>query len=218
MYDAVVFDNDGVLTERTDRDVLRSAVRATFESFDVDPGEDLLDDFVAGVSPSRVEATCARLGLDVDAFWRERDAQFADHQCREADRGRKPAYDDVTVLDDLDVPLGVVSNNQNATIDHVFEVHDLHRHFGTWYGREPTMESVRRKKPEPYYLERALADLGAETALYVGDKATDVEAARAAGVDSVLVRREHNRAVTPEPTPTFDVDSLHAIPSLLAEY
>ena len=215
MYDAVVFDNDGVLTERTDRAVLRRAVRATFESFDVAPAEDVLDEFVAGVSPSRVEETCARLGLDADAFWRERDAQFAEHQCREADRGQKPAYDDVVALEELNVPLGVVSNNQNATIDHVFEVHDLHRHFGTWYVREPTMESVRRKKPAPYYLERALADLDAETALYVGDKATDVQAAHAAGIDSLLVRREHNRAVAPDPGPTFDVDSLHAIPPLL---
>ncbi|WP_227130904.1 HAD family hydrolase [Halorubellus salinus] len=215
MYDAVVFDNDGVLTERTDRDVLRRAVRATFESFDVDPGEALLDDFVAGVSPDRVEETCARLDLDVDAFWRERDAQFAEYQCRATDRGEKPAYDDVAALEALDVPLGVVSNNQNATIDHVFEAHDLHRHFGTWYGREPTMESVRRKKPEPYYIERALADLDAETALYVGDKATDVVAAHAAGIDSMLVRREHNCAVSPDPGPTFDVDSLHAIPPLL---
>ncbi|NHN40392.1 HAD family hydrolase [Halorubellus sp. JP-L1] len=215
MYDAVVFDNDGVLTERTDRDVLREAARAAFESFSVDASEETLDDMVAGVDPTWVAETCDRHGLDVDAFWRERDEQFSTFQCRETEAGRKPTYDDVSVLDELDVPLGVVSNNQNATIDHLFEAHDLHGHFETWYGREPTMESVRRKKPEPHYLERALADLGASSALYVGDKASDVRAAVAAGVDSALVRREHNRTLEPDPVPTYDLDSLHRIPDLL---
>lgn len=218
VYDAVVFDNDGVLTERTDRGVLREAARAAFESFDVSPEETVLDEFVAGVEPSWVMATCERYGLDVDAFWRERDHQFATHQCRVIDAGEKPTYDDVTALDDLDVPLGVVSNNQNATIDHLFEVHDLHEHFETWYGREPTMESVRLKKPGPYYIERALEDLGVSSALYVGDKESDVTAAVAAGIDVALIRRPHNQALDPSPAPTYELESLHAIPPLLDRY
>jgi len=217
VYDAVVFDNDGVLTERTESAVLRRAAVAAFESFDVTPAEGTVDELLRGVDHVWVEETCERLGLDGEAFWRERDAQFARFQCQEADAGRKPTYDDVAVLDELSIPLGVVSNNQDATIEHLFEVHDLHRHFETWYGREPTLESVRRKKPGPHYIERALADLGAKNALYVGDKETDVRAAHAAGVDSMLVRRDHNHDLAPEPTPTYDVNSLHAIPELLDE-
>lgn len=215
MYDAVVFDNDGVLTERTGSAVLRRAALAAFGSFDVTPASETVDELLRGVDPTWVEETCERLGVDPEAFWRERDAQFARFQCREADAGRKPAYDDVTALEDLSLPLGVVSNNQDATIEHLFEVHDLHRHFETWYGREPTLESVHRKKPEPYYLERALADLAAERALYVGDKETDVLAADAAGVDSMVVRRDHNRDLALDATPTYDVDSLHAVGRIL---
>jgi len=217
VYDAVVFDNDGVLTERTETAVLRRAAVAAFESFGVTPAEETVDELLRGVDPTWVEETCERLSVDATAFWRERDAQFSRFQCRAADAGRKPPYDDVSVLADLSVPLGVVSNNQDATIDHLFEVHDLHRHFETWYGREPTLESVHRKKPEPHYLERALADLDADDALYVGDKETDVRAAHAAGADSMLVRREHNRDLAPDPTPTHDVDSLHAVRRLLDE-
>lgn len=217
VYDAVVFDNDGVLTERTGTEVLRRAAVAAFDSFDVTPPAETVDELLRGVDPAWVEETCERLGVDPEAFWRERDAQFSRVQRREADAGRKPAYDDVSVLDDLSLPMGVVSNNQDATIDHLFEVHDLHRHFETWYGREPTLASVRRKKPEPYYLERALADLGAADALYVGDKETDVVAADAAGADSMLVRRDHNRDVALATTPTYDVDSLHAVPRILVE-
>jgi phosphoglycolate phosphatase-like HAD superfamily hydrolase len=61
------------------------------------------------------------------------------------------------------------------------------------------------------YLERALAGLDATDALYVGDKETDLQAAHAAGVDSMLVRRDHNRDLVPDPTPIHDVDSLHAV-------
>jgi beta-phosphoglucomutase-like phosphatase (HAD superfamily) len=32
MYDAIVFDNDGVLTELTDRDVLREAIQDAFDA------------------------------------------------------------------------------------------------------------------------------------------------------------------------------------------
>jgi phosphoglycolate phosphatase len=218
VYDAVVFDNDGVLTERTGSAVLRRATRAAFESFDLSPKRETVDELLRGVDPAWVVETCDRLGLDAAAFWRERDAQFTRFQVREANAGRKPTYDDVGVLDELDLPLGVVSNNQHATIDHLFEVHDLHRHFETWYGREPTLESVRRKKPEPHYLERALDDLDADDALYVGDKTSDVRAAHAAGADSMLVRRDHNRDLAPDPRPTYDVDSLHALTEHLGEY
>jgi HAD superfamily hydrolase (TIGR01549 family) len=217
VYDAVVFDNDGVLTERTGTAVLRRAAVAAFESFDVSPGKGTVDELLRGVDPAWVTETCERLGVDPEAFWRERDAQFARAQCRAADAGRKPAYDDVSVLEALAVPMGVVSNNQDATIEHLFEVHDLHRHFETWYGREPTLESVHRKKPEPYYVERALADLDAERALYIGDKETDVLAAHAAGADSMLVRRDHNRNLDPEVDPTYDVNSLHAVQRILDE-
>jgi HAD superfamily hydrolase (TIGR01549 family) len=195
VYEAVVFDNDGVLTERTDRGVLRDAARAAFEAYDVDPDEETVDSMVAGVDPGVLGDVCTRYDLDPEAFWRERDRQFVRVQCRETDAGRKPMYSDVDVLGDLDVPMGVVSNNQNATIDHVFAVHDLHRYFDTWYGREPTVESVERKKPEPYYVEQALEDLDATGALFVGDKRTDVQAAHAAGIDAALVRRPHNDGV-----------------------
>jgi len=218
VYDAVVFDNDGVLTERTDREVLERAAREAFEAFDVDPDPEAVRAMVAGVDHDRLHAVCEEHGLDPAAFWRERDERFVHHQRRETEAGRKPTYDDVDVLESLSLPLGVVSNNQDATIDHLFEFHGIHGHFETWYGRAPTVESVRRKKPEPHYLERALGDLGAETALYVGDKGTDVAAAHAAGIDSALVRREHNREVTPSTPPTYDLDSLAELPDAPGVY
>jgi phosphoglycolate phosphatase len=211
VYDAVVFDNDGVLTERTDRAVLRDAVADAFAAFDVTPPTDTLDALVAGVRPDELRDICRELELDPDAFWRERDRQATRHQRREIDAGRKPTYPDVEVLDALDAPLGVVSNNQHATIEYLFDVHDLHRHFETWYGREPTLESVDRKKPEPHYVERALEDLGTTNALYVGDKATDVQAAHAAGIDAAVVRRDHNRHVDLPTTPAYEVETLTAL-------
>ena len=54
-----------------------------------------------------------------------------------------------------------------------------------------TVESLERKKPNTHYVERALSDLDADAALYVGDSESDVVAADRAGLDSAFVRRPH---------------------------
>jgi hypothetical protein len=77
VYDAVVFDDDGVLTERTGTGVLRRAAVAAFDSFDVTPPAETVDELLRAVDSAWVEGTCERLGVDPEAFWRERDAQFS---------------------------------------------------------------------------------------------------------------------------------------------
>ncbi len=104
-----------------------------------------------------------------------------------------------------------MSNNHHSTLEFLLDHFDLHHRFETYYGREMTIESLSRKKPNTYYIDRAMADLGAETALYVGDSESDVVAADRAGLDSVFVRRDHRDGVELGVEPTFEVDSLHAV-------
>jgi phosphoglycolate phosphatase len=70
------------------------------------------------------------------------------------------------------------------------------------------------KKPNPHYLKRALADLEAESALYVGDSESDVIAANRAGMDSVFVRRQHCCDVELTVHPTYDVNDLHDVATI----
>ncbi|MFD1513655.1 HAD family hydrolase [Halomarina rubra] len=214
-YEAVVFDNDGVLVEITDWDVLRGAARDTFASFDVDPSDEDLATVLSSVTVDGLEAMCARHGLDPEAFWHERDTNYTTVQQREVVEGRKPMYDDASVVRDLDVPLGIVSSNQHATIERILDHYDLREHFVTYYGRQPTVEDVRRKKPHPHFVERALEDVGTTNALYVGDSETDVEAAHAAGVDSVFLRREHRADYSLSVEPTYEFETLDPLVDLV---
>ena len=219
-YDAVVFDNDGVLTHLTDWDLIRGAIRETFAEFGVDPHDEHVEDALRG-EPERLYWLADHHGFDPDRFWARREAHAAAAQRDAMVSGNKPLYDDCAVLPQLrarhDLPLGVVSNNQHETIQHVLEVHGVAELFDTAYGREPTFDGARRKKPDPHYLNRALADLDVEpaTTLYVGDSDSDVLAAHNAGVDSAFLRRPHRHGYDLDVEPTHEITSLRELPALL---
>lgn len=109
--------------------------------------------------------------------------------------------------DDLDI--GIVSNNQHEMVEHVVDQFDLG--VDIYYGRQPTFEGLDRCKPDPPSLERALDDLDANRAGYVGDRESDVTVAEAAGLDSAFVRRSFNAETRLGTEPTYDVDSLYEL-------
>jgi HAD superfamily hydrolase (TIGR01549 family) len=209
-YEAVLFDNDGVLTTLVDRTVLREAAAATFDSFDVDPAADDVDRVTIGVSLDDLTAVCARYNLSPEAFWRTRDELTVQAQIDAVHRGEKRLYDDAVAVDRIDAAKGVVSSNQQATLDFLFDHFGIDGWFETVYGREPTPESLARKKPETHYVDRALADLGVAAAetLFVGDTWVDVVAGDRAGCDTAFVRRAHRRDHTLDVAPTYELDTL----------
>jgi phospholysine phosphohistidine inorganic pyrophosphate phosphatase len=82
-------------------------------------------------------------------------------------------------------------------------------------GREATVVG----KPAGEFFMSAIADMGLERAVMVGDDAeADVGGAMAAGLPGVLVRTGKYRrdAITAEVTPTAVVDSIADVPELLA--
>jgi HAD superfamily hydrolase (TIGR01549 family) len=216
-YDTVVFDNDGVLVGRTQFDVLREATEDTFTQFGIgDPDPDHVEDMIIGTTPDEVATVSDEYGFDPDRFWRTRDSTLSGAQQVEAREGRKTPYDDVHVLDGLDVDMGVVSSNQQETVDFLLDHFDLADTFDTAYGRENTVESLTLRKPNPHYLERALADLDADRALYVGDNESDVRAAENAGIDSAFIRRPHRSDWELNVWPTWDIDELEDLHEICA--
>jgi phosphoglycolate phosphatase-like HAD superfamily hydrolase len=124
-------------------------------------------------------------------------------------------YDDTDAITDLPRLRGVVSNNHHSTVRFVLEFFDLWGLFDTHHGRPMTVESLRLKTPNSHYLDRALDALGADSALYVGDSASDVVAAGRAGLDSVFVRRPHCRDADLPVAPTHEVRGLHEVSELV---
>ncbi|MFB6280711.1 MAG: HAD family hydrolase [Haloferacaceae archaeon] len=214
-YAAVVFDNDGVLVVPTERRLLRRAAARAFAAFGVDPPPDGTAAAADG-DPDRIERACDRCGIDPAAFWAACEARAAGAQRAALATGAKPPYGDVAALRDLDRPLGLVSNNQHATIEAILDRFGLRGLFGAAYGREPSLRGLRRKKPATHYLDRALADLGVAPAdaLLVGDSNADLRAAAAAGADAAFLRRPHRADYDLAVEPTHVVDSLHDVAAL----
>ncbi|CQR48960.1 MULTISPECIES: HAD family hydrolase [Haloferax] len=206
-YDAVIFDNDGVLTKPTLLEVQREAVRRAFAEFDVEPTTETVDGVING-GLTRLRRICSVHDVPVDEFWSRHETHAAATQRTCLEDGTKPLYDDVTALDDIDHPLAVVSNNQHATIEHILDVFDIGDRFEVAYGRDPTVEGARVKKPDPHYIERAMGELGVDSALYVGDSNVDVVAADRAGIDSAFIRRPHRDGYQLAAEPTYELDSL----------
>ena len=217
-YDAVLLDNDGVITTITDRTVLARAVRDAFRDMGVeDPDDADVEDLVIGVTPDRLAAVAGRYSLDPRAFWYRRDLRSSLVQEREIYAGRKPLYDDVAALSEIPLPMGIVSSNQHRTIEAILDHYGLRNRFATFYGREMDPTSLARKKPATHYVDKAVADLKATNPLFVGDSESDLQAARRAGMDSVFVERDHTDPSAFRVEPTYVIDSLRELPKLVDE-
>lgn len=210
-YDAVLFDNDGIIVEPTSWAEIRPAIRSAFERLGVDdPTEEAIEGLI-DVSVPDVRAVADAHGVDAEALWRERDAAASAYQIASIHAGETPLYDDADAIRSMPAPRAIVSNNQHATVSAVVEHFDLGSWFDVVYGRQPTLADVRRKKPDPYYLERTLERLDATDALFVGDSPSDLVAARRAGIDAAFVRRPHRADVELPFEPRFEVPDLAAL-------
>jgi HAD superfamily hydrolase (TIGR01549 family) len=213
-YDAVLFGNDGVLTHLTPTDVWRRAIRDAFDAFGVDPTTEGVDGVMHG-SAAHVASVCELHDLDHATFWDHHERHLARAQRAAMASGEKPLYADVAAITELPVPLGVVSNNQHETVEGVIDVFGLEGVFDVVSGRDSSVEGYRRRKPDPHYIERALDDLGVDSALYVGDSNVDVVAADRAGLDAAFVRRPHRADYELAADPTYELGSLDEVVSLV---
>lgn len=215
MYDAIIFDKDGVLVRHSGREIFDEAARAAFA--DVGVSEPTSEDVrtISRVPTEAIESDFASIGeaYDIDPadLLVRRDERAVEYQSRAAENQHKEPYPDVDVLEELTVPLGVVSNNQQGTVDAVLSIHELEAYFETVYGRAHGLEGLRRRKPNPHYLEQAIADLEAKNPLYVGDSTVDMIAADRAGVGGAFIRRSHREDTELPTEPEYDVPGLRAL-------
>lgn len=215
MYDGLLLDHDGVLVNLCDIDRLREAARRAFVDAGVNPSPDDVETLSISVDRGALLALGDRYDVDSEQLWQYRDERVA-QILRDATRsGEKDPYDDTAALTDTARPLGVVSNNQTRVVEFVLDYHGIDDWFGTVHARSPVPSSLEHKKPEPTYLEEAMSDLDIENPLYVGDKATDIVAGQRAGLDTVLLRREHNADNTLDVTPDYDVGGLDEVVEIL---
>ena len=215
-YDAVLFDQDGVLVEPPAPETQARATREAFAAAGADEiDEGAVADIVEGTTIDRIQEIAATHDLDPAVLWEAREHHDEQSQFAAFRAGDRAPYEDVGAVADRSQPCGVVSNNHDSTVRFVLDFFDFAPWFDTVRGRAKTLDSLRRKKPAPDYLERARSALDAETVLYVGDSAGDVLAAHRAGMDAALLRRPHNRGLAPESAPAHEITPLHALPDVV---
>lgn len=215
MYDALLFDMDGVLLvgPGTDSGVYRMAAHDALREVGVDPrtvsARHAATLGAVHYSPE-MAAACEALGIDRDRWWRARERHASRRTNARVRSGARARYGDVAALSDLarNRRLGLVSNNRRATTAFVADF-CFPGVFGTVVGREPTVSDYRRRKPEPDLIERGLTAMGEKTGLYIGDRETDVVAADRAGLDAAFLERPHNDASTLNVEPAYVVGSLY---------
>jgi len=213
-YEAILFDMDGVLIQgrATAPAVYADAADDTLAALGVDVPADERARFRQPGFDERMAARCRAVGVDPGEFWTTREGFATERANRRIGDGTRPPFEDTAALAELPVPLGIVSNNRAATVEFV-AAELFPGAFAVAIGRDPTIEGYRRRKPEPDYLERALDRLEVERVMYVGDRETDLTAARRAGIDGALVRREHNDGVTVDDR-ALELDDLWAVRTL----
>ncbi|QLK26506.1 HAD hydrolase-like protein [Natrinema zhouii] len=216
VYDAVLFDFDGVVVETPSSQRLSAALGRTYEKLEcAGPAAETLRAFTSGDFES-IARRCHGLGIETDAFCARAAREMVRTQCDAVERGLRSVYDDISAVRSLEQPLAIVSDNHPVVLSTLLERFGLRSSFETVYGCPLTPDGLSRRKPDPTNIEAAVADLEAESALYVGDRAVDVRAADNAGIDSVLLSRSADRDPAElDVEPTYHCSSLSRLPSML---
>lgn len=217
-YDAVLFDNDGILVEPPTESTKGDALSEAFREVGIEDVESRhIDELVAETTVEKLHEICSAYDIDVEAFWEAREYYDERSQIEKFRAGDRTLYDDVSILHDLSPACAVVSNNHHSTIKFILEYFELNPVFDTYYGREKTLESLALKKPNTHYVDRALAELDGESALFIGDRDLDIVAAHRAGLDSVFVRRPHTGETELPVPPTHVVENLHELVEIVED-
>lgn len=210
-YEAVLFDMDGVLLagSATDPGLYRRATERVLADYGVEL--DRIPETV--LQPPDIEsfrAGCAAIDVPPAEVWRRRDRATCDLENRVIAAGGRKCFEDIDVLAELTGPTGIVSNNRQGTVQFVVEHFALPVDIAI--GRDPTFAGFERRKPDPAYIDEAVAKLGVRPtrSLYVGDRHSDVHAARAADLDAALLAR--NGVPAGESDPDYVVNSLRDLP------
>lgn len=232
VYDAVLLDFDGTLVEVPSRERLRDAVIRACRRTGIDAAvRETVQALRAGDTDTLVER-CRAAGADLDSFRVAAAGAVVGTQLRTVEAGLRSVYRDVTALSVLDCPLGIVSNNHPRALAHLLERFGLDEQFAVVRGCPFTPEGFARRKPAPDNIEAAMDDLGATSALYVGDQSIDVAAASNAGIESALIERDgfppvdptveegppsEDPAVGEATSPTYRLSSLAELPDVASQ-
>ena len=208
MTRTVVFDLDGTLVHSAP-DIHAAANRML-----ADAGYGPLDlatvtGFIGKGIPHLVRLAMEELGIPGEREEDLRESMLSHYRSRPADLTRP--YDGVvetlSALRDAGHALGVCTNKILAPSLEILETLDLMRFFGVVVAGD----SLPVRKPDPAPVRAAFEALEGEPLAYVGDSATDAEAARRAGKHFALFTRGYRKEKVEELHHDFAFDDYGAL-------
>jgi HAD superfamily hydrolase (TIGR01549 family) len=90
------------------------------------------------------------------------------------------------MLHDKGIRMAIVTNTSRQAAETILARHNLSEYFTTMI----TRDDVKRLKPDPQGVFLAMDRTGDKNAWFIGDMPIDSEAARNAGIKSIIVKRE----------------------------
>ncbi|MFB6190160.1 MAG: HAD family hydrolase [Candidatus Nanohaloarchaea archaeon] len=216
-YEAVVFDLDGTLIESSADDIswLYGAVRAALREFERSGAAEELEGRalgkLAGIDGYKEYVSmCEKVELRPREFWSHVSHHRAQAKLQVVSQGdlgeRAGATGLLESLHSRGLELGVVSNAPDEEVEKVVMERNW-QEFLKFFRGVTGLDDLVRRKPDPWHIEMARAELHRDTGLYVGDSRVDIEAAEGAGWDSVHLG-EGERA-------SYSVDELNEIESII---
>lgn len=211
--DAVVFDLDGTLADTA------TDIQQALNSVLAEAGLPPIDADAVRLMIGRGPEVLIRRALDYSQATGDEDRVAAmTDSFREHYRTQGNALSELTpganeCLEHLakqKIAIGLCSNKPAPNCTQLLDDLGILQHFSAIQGSGTGLSL----KPDPEPLLETVRRLGAKNALYVGDSATDVATARAAGLPVALVRGGYSEEPAEELQADWVVDQLSEIPSL----
>ncbi len=195
MKPLIGFDMDGVIIDSEDfseANWIVAAFMKTLAEFGIPENEENARALYVKNMRENSAAFCQRFGIDVPhLFWERREAHYVAKKFAALEAGQIHLYQDVSALEGLshNYSLGLVSNSPQVVVDRVIAHFSLERLFRVWIGRGSVLADLHRAKPAPDMLNEMKTLIGTDHGYYVGDQPDDAEAARAASLYPITLRR-----------------------------
>ncbi|MEO1018201.1 MAG: HAD-IA family hydrolase [Pseudomonadota bacterium] len=216
-FEAIVFDLDGTLVETAPD--LQAILADVLAEIDLQaPSVDTTRPLIGRGARRLVEASLEHADHPIDPLLLDRlHRRFMEIYNAKPCRLSTP-YDGVA--DVLEVfagegrLMGVCTNKPQKPSDALLEALDLARYFGSIIGAD----ALPVRKPDPAHLLAVIDALGAsrESAVMIGDSATDLNTARALGVPCVLVSFGYTEISAHELGSDRVIDHFSMLPQTLA--
>ena len=215
-YEAVIFDFDGVLMD-SGFDGFQWALEERRKTVERNDWDIELDKLQQGIfQPHHSENIKQRMeeeGVNWNQLKKMEEA-VAERKVEMAANGDIQVFQDAKeILEDIDLPMAVVSNAYKNYLELLLTQLGIKEHVVFW--NAPSLENIKgyheRMKPEPEMVEEALEELDVENAIMIGDQIEDILAARKAGIDSVYIDRSGDK----ESKADYSIKSLKELPEIL---